>query len=131
MVRDALGTPTIDAAVARTLAIFNGVSEGSGHFLVLDLSRKAGFGNARNDSPITDGSLNEPVIVSVAGDTSLNACLTKIEIALLTDAAVVVLVGDAFTTVVAVDAECAGREVVEGRKRSLAELGRACGCVGR
>ena len=104
------------------------MSEGSIHFLLLDLSRRAGFGHARNDIPITDGSLNEPVVVSSAGDTSLDAFLTKIEIALLTDAAVVVLVGDRFTTVVAVDAECAGREVVEGRKGSLAELGRACGC---
>ena len=62
------------------------------------------------------------MVDAIASDTGIDACLTEIEITLLADAAVVVLVWNRLATIVAVDAECASRKVLERWNRRLTQM---------
>ena len=103
-----MGLLTTDAIVAGTLS-----------HLVLDwifglhldlfvLAWGTRLGDTIDDDTIANEALEEPVVNAIASDTCINACLAEIEITLFADAAVVVLVRNRFTTIIAVDAECSG-----------------------
>jgi hypothetical protein len=66
---------TIDAAVAGALAILLGWADRSFSLLLLDFARRTSLGDTWNDHAIVDETLDQPVVVSVAGDTRVNTSL--------------------------------------------------------
>lgn len=71
-------------------------------------------GNAVDDDTILYHTLQQPVVLTRAGHTGVNAVKAQVIITVVTDAAVVVLAGNATSAVVAVDAECVAVVVVVG-----------------
>ena len=106
--------PTIDAAIAGAFTLFvtwtNGCLYGFG---LLTSAWLACIGDTGNDRTIADVSLDEPVVIAVTRNARIEASSAQVEVALLTDATMEVFVRNRLATVIAVDAECACREVVE------------------
>lgn len=59
--------------------------------------------NAWYNTAIFDHSLDQPMFISMAGSTAVHASLAKIEVTVLTDAAMVMLVGNGVVARVAID----------------------------
>lgn len=70
--------------------------------------------NAVDDDTILHQTLQQPVVLTRARYTSVNAVDAQVVVTVVTDAAVVVLAGDATSAVVAVDAESVAVVVVVG-----------------
>lgn len=98
------GKHTADAAIASTL--FKIDSSGNLDLLIqLALAWSTRLCDAWSHNAITDETLDQPVIFAVTGDSVGDACQAQVEVSTLTDAAMVVLIGNSFGTVIAVDAE--------------------------
>lgn len=98
--------------------------------LLLNLTWSTSLGDARDDNAVTNEALDQPVVITFASDAIGDTLVAEVEITLLADAAVIVLVRDRLATVVAVDAESAGK-VAEAWQRRLAEILRAGGSAWR
>ena len=92
-----------------------------------------GLGGGGDDQPILHEALDQPVIVAWAALPSIDAGLAEVIVALLTDAAVVVLARDDSRALVAVDREgCAGRRgrglglVADGVLALVGHAGQLC-----
>lgn len=95
-----------------------------------NLNLRLGFGRllGRNslcgtidDHAISDKSFDQPVTLNATIIASVNAGLAQVVIAAITDTAVIVLIGNRFATVVAIDAELTGGKVVRGGQSGMAE----------
>lgn len=73
--------------------------------------------NAIDDDTILHQTLQQPVVLTRAGHTGVNAVKAQVVVTVVTDAAVVVLAGDATSAVVAVDAECVAVVVIVGESK--------------
>jgi hypothetical protein len=80
----------------------------SGLGLVVLAARSNSLGGAVDDLAVLDETLNHPVILTAAVDAAIDAFLAKVKIALVTGAAVVMLIWDRKVAVVAVDRVGAG-----------------------
>jgi hypothetical protein len=95
---------TVDAAV--TGALFEISRSGNLDLLIsLVLTWCTGLRDTWDDYAVADEALDEPVIFTLAVDALVDAPLTEIKVAILANAAVIVLVWNSLATMVAVDTE--------------------------
>ena len=113
---------TTDAIVAGTLSHLVFDWSFSLHLHLFGLAWRTRLSDAVDDDAVANEALEQPVVDAIASDTGIDACLTEIEITLLADAAVVVLVWNRLATIVAVDAECTSRKVLERWNRRLTQM---------
>ena len=73
------------------------------------------LGDARDDHATSDRPLDEPVFFTITGDAPIHAALTEVKVTCITDAAVIVLVENGLSTIVAVDVEYSRRIVTKVR----------------
>jgi hypothetical protein len=106
---------TADARVASTRGI-----KGSACVLFLTVEGRLflpflgrdGLCHTADQQPILNSPSNEPMPFSVTGHIGCNARRTEIKVAVIADAAVIMLIGDGFPTVVTVDAERAAQNIL-------------------
>jgi hypothetical protein len=72
------------------------------------------LGSAGNYNSVADGPLEQPVLVSITSDSSVDASLAKVKVATLADTAMIVFIWNRRAAVVAVDCVRSRREVADG-----------------
>lgn len=79
------------------------------------------LGDTWNNDTILNGSLDEPMFLSIASHTSIHASFAEVEITLLTDTAMVVFIWHGLSTVIAIDAVRGRRKLVQQGHSGQAE----------
>jgi hypothetical protein len=68
-----------------------------------ELLWRKSLGGTGNDHSVQNGSLEQPVLISIASDSGVNASLAEVEVTALTDTAMIMFIWNGRAAVIAVN----------------------------